>query len=165
VILQQRDSVPFYSHLRAVILQDSVALKEAFPNHPIWSHQVFRHDAYAAFATQVKGHILEDATPRISMSVLEALPDLVDNLQSISNQVVQQSRAPEHETTQIKSKMDIIVRTHEGSGTDYRSKSSQIRHNRRILAAILHTHVRLPPHVLRSRRMAVRRPPVLTICE
>ena len=98
-------------HLREVILQDSVPLMEAFPNHPIWSHQAFHHKAYKAFAEKVKGCLSKDdaAIPSISTRVLEALPDLIDSLQSISSQVIHQSRAHQHETTQIKSKIDTIT--------------------------------------------------------
>jgi len=78
---------------------------EAFPDHPIWSHQVFRHSAYRAFTEKVNSCLHEDATPSISARILEALPDLVDNLRSISGQLIHQSRAHQHETTQIKSKV------------------------------------------------------------
>ena len=70
-------------HLREVILQDSVPLMEAFPNHPIWSHHAFHHKAYRAFAEEVKGYLSKDnATTILSIStrVLEALPDLVNSL-------------------------------------------------------------------------------------
>lgn len=41
------------SQLRTVILQDSVVLREEFPNHVMWSDPVFRRPEYAAFAAQV----------------------------------------------------------------------------------------------------------------
>jgi hypothetical protein len=95
-------------HLRTVILQDSISLREAFPDHPIWSHRVFHHDAYAPFVMQVKSCIGEDTMPSISARILDALPDLVDNLQSISSQMIHQSKTQEHKTAQITSKIDTI---------------------------------------------------------
>jgi hypothetical protein len=79
-------------HLRMVILQDSVALRQAFPDHSIWAHRVFSHKDYAAFATQVESLISKDATPSVSTRLLQAMPDLADRLQSIGSQVVNQSR-------------------------------------------------------------------------
>ena len=67
-------------NLREVILQDSVPLMAEFPNHPILSHQVFQHKAYQVFAEEMKGCLYKDTTLSISTRILEALPDLIDNL-------------------------------------------------------------------------------------
>jgi len=82
-------------HLREVILQDSVILRAAFPNHLIWTHRVFHCDAYAAFAAQVKaaGGLDDGTEPSLSTRILEAMPELADNLQGINSQVIHQSRA------------------------------------------------------------------------
>jgi len=99
-------------HLRTVILQDSVPLMEAFPNHPIWAHPVFHHIAYKAFASKVKSCHQDDATPSLSTRILEAMPDLIDNLQAISSQVVDHSRAHVEgasQMTQIESKIETMA--------------------------------------------------------
>ncbi len=41
-------------YLREIILQDSVALRECFPDHPIWNHPVFQHEAYTAFSQKMQ---------------------------------------------------------------------------------------------------------------
>jgi centromere DNA-binding complex CBF3 subunit-like protein len=40
--------------LRDVILQDSVSLKRAFPNHPLWRYPVFRHPDYVKYAATME---------------------------------------------------------------------------------------------------------------
>lgn len=40
--------------LRTVILQDSVILRDEFPDHVMWSDPVFRQPEYAAFAAQIR---------------------------------------------------------------------------------------------------------------
>ena len=41
-------------YLREVILQDSVALRQQFPDNAIWTHPVFQHPAYQQFAQQIE---------------------------------------------------------------------------------------------------------------
>ena len=41
-------------YLCEVILQDSVALRQCFPGHPVWNHPVFQHEAYAAFLWKIE---------------------------------------------------------------------------------------------------------------
>jgi Centromere DNA-binding protein complex CBF3 subunit, domain 2/Transcriptional activator of glycolytic enzymes len=81
-------------HLREVILQDSVILMAAFPDHLIWTHRVFYCDAYAAFAAQLRAIKGFDDNAELSLStrILEAMPELADNLQGINSQVMHQSR-------------------------------------------------------------------------
>ena len=47
-------------YLREVILQDSVALRKMFPSHPVWSHPVFQHEAYGAFAQELEPCLQEE---------------------------------------------------------------------------------------------------------
>jgi hypothetical protein len=89
-------------HLREVVLQDSVFLKEAFPDHFLWSHPVFHHNAYVAFAERLKRHKDEDDDkPSLSTRIIQAMPDLVDNLQSINHRTIHQSKAQEERETEI----------------------------------------------------------------
>ena len=44
-------------YLREVILQDSVALRKMFPSHPVWSHPIFQHKAYKAFARELEPYL------------------------------------------------------------------------------------------------------------
>lgn len=41
-------------YLREVILQDSVILRERFPNSPVWNHPVFQQKAYEQLCTQMR---------------------------------------------------------------------------------------------------------------
>jgi hypothetical protein len=50
-------------YLQEVILQDSVALRQLFPSHPVWNHPVFQHSAYAAFAQKVEACLQEKEHP------------------------------------------------------------------------------------------------------
>ena len=96
-------------HLRTVILQDSIPLREAFPDHPVWAHPVFHHDAYAAFAAQVKKACAAgDATPSLPTRIVEAVPDVADGLQSILARIGQESSAVKHQSTQDNAKWDAI---------------------------------------------------------
>ena len=72
-------------HLRTVILQDSVVLMEAFPNHLILAHLVFHHNAYKAFASKVHSCHQDNATLSLSTHILEVMPDLINNLQAINS--------------------------------------------------------------------------------
>ena len=76
-------------HLRVVILQDSVALREAFPAHPIWDHPVFHHAAYQSFAAQMKehGYLNEDGSTSYTTWLVQTVPEIADSLQSIKSQV------------------------------------------------------------------------------
>lgn len=58
-------------HLRTILLQDSILLREQFLQHPIWSDPIFRREDYREFAEQLclccavsKFCVLSDQTDR-----------------------------------------------------------------------------------------------------
>ena len=74
-------SLLFY--LREVILQDSVALRQRFPDNPVWNHPVFQHEAYAAFAREVEACQDAEVVPNQLSIFYQAMPLLADHLQSL----------------------------------------------------------------------------------
>ena len=70
-------------YLREVILQDSVALRELFPDHPIWNHPVFSHEDYSQFAEAVRQIEQDGQAPSQLEIIQQALPHLVDYLQAM----------------------------------------------------------------------------------
>jgi hypothetical protein len=72
-------------YLREVILQDSVILRERFPNCPIWNHPVFQHEAYEEFCVEVRnavGPSGEGERPTKLAMLTQAIPELTDYLRS-----------------------------------------------------------------------------------
>ena len=77
-------SLLFY--LREVILQDSVILRERFPNSPVWNHPVFQHKAYGRFCARVLdvvGPGGEGERPTKLALLTQAMPELADHLRFI----------------------------------------------------------------------------------
>ena len=68
-------------YLREVILQDSVAFRLTFPDHPVWHHPAFQHPAYHAFAQKVAACMHEQEPSRLSL-LYQAMPLLVDHLKA-----------------------------------------------------------------------------------
>jgi hypothetical protein len=86
-------SLLFY--LREVILQDSVALRQIFPGHPVWNHPVFQHDAYIAFAKKIEACQEEEEKGEGSSQVsriYQAIPLLADHLKALNSQNEQRAR-------------------------------------------------------------------------
>ena len=69
-------------YLREVVLQDSVLLRDAFPDHPVWEHPVFRHPAYQPFADELREAIRQKESPSQLEILCRALPALSDYLRS-----------------------------------------------------------------------------------
>jgi hypothetical protein len=70
-------------YLREVVLQDSVYLRDRYPDSHVWDHPVFRHVAYDAFAQRVRAH-MNDGRPPSQLALLrQAMPVLADFLQSL----------------------------------------------------------------------------------
>jgi hypothetical protein len=70
-------------YLREVALQDSVALRQLFPDNAIWTHPVFQHPAYQPFARQLAGY--GDSESQSQWQVLhQAMPQLVDHLKAMN---------------------------------------------------------------------------------
>jgi len=81
-------SLLFY--LREVILQDSVILRERFPNSPVWNHPVFQHKAYERFAARVRdatGPSGEGERPTRLALLTQAMPELADYLRSVDTRI------------------------------------------------------------------------------
>jgi hypothetical protein len=97
-------------HLRTVILQDSVPLREAFPEHPIWNHRIFHQQAYTAFAAQVKesGYLQQDGSISYTSRLVQTVPEIVDNLQTLANQMTNQSISQRQENAKFDEKFNSI---------------------------------------------------------
>ena len=52
--------------LKKVVIQDSIPLMEAFPDHFLWTHPVFSTSEYRAYRDLAKGTMEKDNTPGIS---------------------------------------------------------------------------------------------------
>jgi hypothetical protein len=74
--------------LRTVILQDSVSLRQLFPEHPVWRADVFASEAYQAFATKVAAASKDDEEPE-DLQIKKALPILYDRMSALREDVKQ----------------------------------------------------------------------------
>ena len=77
----------FLFYLREVILQDSVVLRQTFPNNPIWNHPVFQHEAYLPFAQKVEACLRqEEEGPSQLLMLYQAMPVIEDCLKAMDAQ-------------------------------------------------------------------------------
>ena len=78
-------------YLRKVILQDSCRLMQKYPTHPLWQHQVFKHEEYLEFKEDVLDastdeHIETLSTEEKLPAYIEACNEKINNLyQSYEN--------------------------------------------------------------------------------
>jgi hypothetical protein len=79
-------------YLREVILQDSVALRQMFPENPIWNHPVFHHAAYAAFVKEIESCQDPGAPPNKLSMFYQAMPQLADHLTAIDVKIEQRTK-------------------------------------------------------------------------
>jgi hypothetical protein len=70
-------------YLREVVLQDSIYLRDRYPDSLVWDHPVFRHAAYDAFAQRVRAHTSDGQPPSQLALLTQAMPVLADFLQSL----------------------------------------------------------------------------------
>ena len=73
--------------LRVILLQDSVLMRQEFPDHPIWADPIFARDDYAAFAKDVKLSLLDVEEPE-EIQIRKTLPAIAERL-SILQQSLQ----------------------------------------------------------------------------
>lgn len=85
--LAAKGFVDLLSYLREVTLQDSVALRRRYPSHPLWSHRVFAHAAYEAFAQQVTAKS-ENILPSPAIQFYSSIPMLLDYLKAVDSRAV-----------------------------------------------------------------------------
>ena len=80
-------------YLREVILQDSVILRQMFPNNPVWNHPVFQHEAYLPFVREVEACLREEEEGSSQLSTLyQAMPVIADCLKAIDARNEQRAR-------------------------------------------------------------------------
>jgi hypothetical protein len=95
--------------LREVILQDSVVLRLAFPNHAVWTHKVFEHSEYKTYARQVIAYQDDDSTNHDRLSILyQAVPQLMDYLKAMEGRNIQREARIEQYNTEIKALVNTI---------------------------------------------------------
>jgi hypothetical protein len=100
-------SLLFY--LREVILQDSVVLRQQFPQHPVWNHPVFQHPSYSAFAQEVKASLDVEGVPNQVSLLYQAVPIIAEQLQAIHTNSKQQAKEIR---SQIRSEIQELQQSH-----------------------------------------------------
>jgi Centromere DNA-binding protein complex CBF3 subunit, domain 2/Transcriptional activator of glycolytic enzymes len=102
-------SLLFY--LREVILQDSVVLRQRFPDNAVWTHPVFQHPAYDNFARQITAAAGLNEGESLSRSVLlyQALPQLVDHLTAMEARNIQRDASNKRHQAEIKTLIDSVT--------------------------------------------------------
>jgi hypothetical protein len=71
---------------------------------------VFHHPAYSSFAAQVKaqGYLHEDGSMSFTTRMVQTVPEIISNLQSLTNQMGNQSVAQKQESIEIKTKISSV---------------------------------------------------------
>jgi len=100
------------TQLRTVLLQDSVILKEEFPEHPLWSDPVFVRQDYLEFAEQVRVSLLNIEDPE-EIRIRKTLPAIAQRLdvvrQSLAQTVNEWGEKTQQHCTKIGQQLDDIV--------------------------------------------------------
>ena len=65
--------------LRVILLQDSVLMRQEFPDHLIWADPIFARDDYAAFMKDVKLSLLDVEEPK-EIQIWKTLPAITERL-------------------------------------------------------------------------------------
>lgn len=71
--------VKLLQELRIIFLQDAALMMLACPAHMLWTHPVFRHEAWPAFALKVRCAETEKETP-MEVQIQEVVPLIADSL-------------------------------------------------------------------------------------
>jgi hypothetical protein len=66
-------------HLRIVLLQDSVVLKQKFPDFFMWSHSISSNFMSVEFETQLSAQVFRETNP-LQLRIQQALHELCDRL-------------------------------------------------------------------------------------
>ena len=67
------------AELRTILLQDSVLLRQEFPGHPMWDHEIFQRPDYAEFAARLQQSLAVSTTAE-EVQLQQALPLVTDRL-------------------------------------------------------------------------------------
>jgi hypothetical protein len=78
----------FLDQLRTILLQDSVLLREQFPQHPIWDDPVFVRKDYQEFAVRIKCSLSNTETPE-EVRLQQSLPMIAQRLNTMRQEVGQ----------------------------------------------------------------------------
>jgi Centromere DNA-binding protein complex CBF3 subunit, domain 2 len=76
--------------LRIILLQDSILLRQSFPEHPLWQHPVFSSEEYNQFE-----RLATDSDPEIEPEELllqRTVPLIAERLQMANSNIVQELR-------------------------------------------------------------------------
>jgi hypothetical protein len=82
-------------YLRVVILQDSVVLRDLFPNHPIWKYYIFHTEQYVVFREQVLVALKDKENPadvQIKMALSFVADRMNMNTENIKATVLGESK-------------------------------------------------------------------------
>jgi len=94
--------------LRIILLQDSVIMRQEFPDHPIWTDPVFEQDDYRVFAKDVELFLL-DVEELEEVQIRKTLPAIAERLnilhQSLARDVKDLSVQTREELNDIKTRL------------------------------------------------------------
>jgi Centromere DNA-binding protein complex CBF3 subunit, domain 2/Transcriptional activator of glycolytic enzymes len=68
-------------YLRKLVLQDSCLLQKHFPEHPLWNHHVFRHEAYVEWKESVCEAMESVGDDEHILSLEERLPPVMEGFE------------------------------------------------------------------------------------
>ena len=98
-------------HLRTIILQDSVIMREHFPEHPLWTDPLFVREDYKAFAQEVQTCLLDKEEPQ-EILLRRALPVISNRLnvvqQDLKQTVTQWGSRTHQEVTRVRTTIDDL---------------------------------------------------------
>jgi hypothetical protein len=102
--------------LRVIILQDAVVLKNDFPDHPVFCHDIFQSDEFKSFAEESTA-AMDESVPPAEIEIRRAMPfvdERFNNLSvatgELSRQVtsLQQASSSNESTGATQSKIDDL---------------------------------------------------------
>ena len=73
--------------LRTILLQDSVLMRKEFPQHPMWTHEVFGRADYLTFAAELEASLAVPEPPE-ELRLKAVIPDVSRTIQNMHEDVV-----------------------------------------------------------------------------
>jgi hypothetical protein len=98
-------------YLREVILQDSAVLMPLFPDSAVWSHPVFRHPEYRAFAREVSDTVGEDGRPSQLTILTQTLPTLTNYLTASEGRILGQVSGISEDIRTVRQEISVLTNT------------------------------------------------------
>ena len=93
--------ISLLQYLRIVVLQDAVALSQKYPNHPIFSLQLFRSDRFLGYGAQLLRAMDSEEDPTES-NLRRFLPALADKINNVHQSLMIKSSEIQQEVLLLK---------------------------------------------------------------